>query len=61
MIRAKLHAWRTGHQIWHEKMIWSGETATVYFCDCGEQFWPLDKEGPYPDWRDNPVRRERPE
>jgi hypothetical protein len=54
--------WRTGHRSsWSEKMIWSGTSGTVYFCDCGEQFWPLTKKGPYPDWRDNPVKRERPE
>ncbi|MEU7656442.1 hypothetical protein AB0C41_30960 [Micromonospora taraxaci] len=40
-------------------MIWSGERANVYFCSCGDQFWP--KEAPYRDWRDNPVRRERAE
>ena len=60
MIRATWHAWRTGHRVWSEEMIWSGESGTVYFCSCGEQFWPLTKEGPYPDWRDNPVRREPP-
>ena len=62
MIQLFWHRWRTGHRSgWREKMIWSGNSATVYFCDCGEQFWPLTKEGPYPDWRDNPVKRDRPE
>ncbi|MEU4676139.1 hypothetical protein [Micromonospora sp. NPDC023737] len=59
MIRAMWQARRTGHQLRHEEMIWSGERANVYFCSCGEQFWP--KEAPYRDWRDNPVRRERAE
>jgi hypothetical protein len=43
------HAWRTGHRPWHEETFWPGERATVYFCSCGEQFWPLTKEAPYPD------------
>jgi hypothetical protein len=59
MIRATWHRRRTGHRGWSENMIWSGRTATVYFCTCGEQFWP--KDGPYRDWRDNPVRRDPPE
>jgi hypothetical protein len=59
VIRAMWHARHTGHRLWHEEMIWSGERATVYFCSCGEEFWPLTKKGSYPDWRDNPIRRER--
>ncbi len=62
MIRLLLHRWLTGHwSTWHEEMVWSGNRGTVYFCECGEQFWPLTKEEPYPDWRDNPVKRERRE
>lgn len=61
MIRALWHARRTGHRPWPENRIWSGDSCTVYVCDCGEEFWPFGKQGPYPDWRDNPVKRERPE
>ncbi len=62
MIRAMFHKWITrnseGHRVWSERLIWPGESARVWFCACGEQFWPVTKEGPYPDWRDNPVKRE---
>jgi hypothetical protein len=65
VIRAMLHKWlnrnASGHRVWHEDMIWPGEKATVWFCTCGQQFWPVSKEGPYPDWRDNPVRRDPPD
>lgn len=61
-MRLLLHQRLKGHRSWwREDMIWSGDRAWVYFCeDCGHQFWPLSKAGPYPDWRDNPVKRERP-
>lgn len=59
MIRAKWHALRTGHRPWLDQMIWPGGGGTVWFCDCGEQWWP-DEEG-VPNWRESPIRRERPE
>lgn len=59
-MRAKWHRWRTGHRIWSDVMVWPGEMETVWFCECGEQFWPLHKEGPDKDWRDSDVRREPP-
>jgi hypothetical protein len=61
MLRLLWHLWRTGHRgWWSEHMIWSGASGRVFFCEhCGEQFWPRD--APYEDWRDNPVRRTRPE
>lgn len=65
MIRAMVHKWLTrddaGHRVWSEHLIWSGGRGTVWFCTCGQQFWPTTQRGPYPDWRDNPVRREPPE
>lgn len=65
MIRAMLHKWRyrndAAHRVWSEHLIWSDDSGTVYFCTCGLQFWPISKEGPYPDWRDNKVRREPPD
>jgi hypothetical protein len=65
VIRAMFHKWitrnRDGHRVWSDHMIWSGERARVWFCTCGEQFWPITKKGPYPDWRDNPVKRKPPD
>jgi len=65
VIRAMIHHWLTrnseGHRVWSEEMIWPGERARVWFCTCGEQFWPISKEGPYSNWRDNPVKREPPD
>jgi hypothetical protein len=65
VIRAMIHKWVTrnsdGHRVWSDDMIWSGESARVWFCTCGEEFWPITKEGPYSDWRDNPVKREPPD
>lgn len=58
-VRAMWHVWRTRHQLWSDEMNWPGGSGTVWFCDCGEEFWPRD-EG-VPDWRTSPVRRERPE
>ncbi|ARF58972.1 hypothetical protein [Streptomyces gilvosporeus] len=58
-MRAMWHAWRTGHRPWHEELFRPGERAMAYFYSCREQFRPLTKEAPYPDRRDNPVRRER--
>lgn len=51
------HAWRTKHRPWSEQMIWRGGS-WVWFCECGEQFWPNDER--VPDWRNSTVPRERP-
>ena len=64
MIRAMFHTWLnrhdSEHRVWSEHLVWSGESGTVWFCTCGEQFWPVSKGGPNADWRDNPVKREPP-
>ncbi|MGW0562898.1 hypothetical protein ACWDZ4_20320 [Streptomyces sp. NPDC003016] len=58
-IRAMWHAWRTGHRPWSDQIFWPGGYGRVWFCDCGEQWWP-EGEG-VPNWRESTVRRERPE
>ncbi|MEU9662876.1 hypothetical protein [Streptomyces chartreusis] len=58
VILALFHRLRTKHSMWSQTMFWPGGSGLVWFCDCGEQFWP-NEEG-VPNWRDNPVRRERP-
>ncbi|GHH31687.1 hypothetical protein [Streptomyces lanatus] len=59
VILALIHRLRTKHSMWSEEMIWPGATGRVWFCDCGEEFWP--KDDGVPDWRTSTVRRERPE
>jgi hypothetical protein len=59
MLLALLHRRKTGHRIWREEMIWSGERAMVWFCECQKQWHPLSQPGPYPDGRD-PIHREPP-
>ncbi|MEV8104307.1 hypothetical protein [Streptomyces sp. NPDC088135] len=41
-VRATWHAWRTKHKPWSDKYTWPGEGGTIWFCDCGEQFWPKE-------------------
>ena len=60
MIRALWHAHRTGHAVRREERLWSGDRTWLWLCDdCGHEFWPFTKQGPYPDWRDNPVDRRK--
>ena len=58
-LRAWLHVRRTGHLMQVQVITWSGDSARVYLCECGKEFWPVSKQGPYLDWRDNPVDRRR--
>lgn len=69
MIRALLHKLMhrgdPEHRVWTEVLHWSGErtgngVGRVWFCTCGQQYWPVTKAGPYVNWRDNPVKRQPP-
>ncbi len=59
-VRAAWHAWRTKHKPWSDEYVWPGGGGTVWFCDCGEQFWPKEAMEALGDWRCHTVARERP-